>query len=285
MKLSNHKKEKDMLTDTQTNTLSINDVQIHYEVMGQGTPIILCHAGFVDSQMWNPQMASLAQDYQVIRYDLQGYGQSSPATQPISRRHELLAIMEHLEIDQAILVGCSLSGATIIDFTLEYPKKVSGLVTVSATPSGFELQGEPPAHLFEMFGALQQGDLDTASELQTRIWFDGMTRTPEQVDAELRQDVKAMNLNAIQKHGFMMGDAQPLNPLDPPAITRLSEINVPTLILVGALDHPEIARSATLIRDAIANAKMKILESSAHLPNMEQADEFNQIVMGFLQGL
>lgn len=274
-----------MLMNTQTNTLSIADGQIHYEVAGQGTPIILCHAGFVDSQMWNPQIDVLAQDYQVIRYDLYGYGQSSPATQPISRRHELLEVMEQLEIDKAILVGCSLSGTTVIDFALEYPEKVIALIAVSATPSGFELQGEPPAHLFEMIGALQGGDLETASELQTRIWFDGMTRTPEQVDTELRQQVKTMNLNAIEKSGSLMGDANAINPLDPPAVTRLNEIHVPTLVIAGALDHPEIARSATVMCDSITDAKQYILESSAHLPNMEQAAEFNRVVLDFLQGL
>jgi len=271
--------------NTQTGTLSIADSRIHYDITGQGTPLILCHAGFVDSRMWNPQINILTQNYQVIRYDLQGYGQSSPTTQPLSRRHELLALMEQLEIDKAILVGCSLSGTTVIDFTLEYPEKVIAMVAVSATPSGFELQGEPPAYLFEMFGALQQGDLKTASELQTRIWFDGMTRSPEQVDSELRQHVKAMNLNALQKPGFRVGDAEPLNPLDPPAVERLSEIDVPTLIIAGALDHPEIERSATIMCDSIANAKLSILESSAHLPNMEQAEEFNRIMVDFLQDL
>ena len=274
-----------MLMNTQTNTLSIADGQIHYDITGEGTPIILCHAGFVDSQMWNPQINILSQNFQVIRYDLRGYGQSSPATQPMSRRHELLAVMEALEIDKAILVGCSISGTTIIDFTLKYPEKVIALITISATPSGFELQGEPPAHIFEMFGALQQGDFETASELQTRIWFDGMTRTPEQVDTELRTHVKAMNLNAVQRNTFLIADSQPLNPLDPPAVTRLSEIHVPTLIIAGALDHPEIARSATLMSDSISNAKLSFLESSAHLPNMEQADEFNRSVMAFLQDL
>jgi len=274
-----------MLMNTQNNTLSIADGQIHYEVTGQGTPLILCHAGFVDSQMWNPQIDVLAQDYQVIRYDLRGYGQSSPATQPMSRRHELLAVMEALDIDKAILVGCSISGTTVIDFALDYPEKVIALIPVAATPSGFELQGEPPAHIYEMFGALQQGDFETASELQTRIWFDGMTRTPEQVDAALRQQVKGMNLNAVQRNTFLIADAEPLNPLDPPAITRLSEIDVPTLIIAGALDHPEIMRSATIMRDTIANAQMHILEQSAHLPNMEQADDFNRIVSDFLRGL
>ena len=274
-----------MLMNTEAKTLSIADGQIHYEVVGQGTPLILCHAGFVDSQMWNPQMDVLAQDYQVIRYDLRGYGQSSSATQPISRRQELLAVMEALDIDKAILVGCSISGTTIIDFALEHPEKVIALITVAATPSGFELQGEPPAHIYEMFGALQEGDYETASELQMRIWFDGMTRTPEQVDAELRQQVKAMNMIAVQKNTFLIADSQPLNPLDPPAMTRLSEIEVPTLVIAGALDHPEIMRSAKVMRDSISDAKMAILDKSAHLPNMEEAEEFNRIVMEFLQDL
>ena len=273
------------MLNQRTDKLSIADGQIYYESIGQGTPLILCHAGFVDSQMWNPQLETLTQNYQVIRYDLRGYGQSDPATQPISRRSELFEIMDKLQIEKAILIGCSLSGATILDFALEHPEKVIGMVAVSAVPNGFEMQGEPPRYLFEMIDALQGGDIQTASELQTRIWFDGMYREPEQLDSELRRQVKAMNLNAIQKGGYAFGDAQPLNPLNPPANKRLAEITCPTLLIAGALDHPEVLRATDLMHQTLPNASQHIIENCAHLPNMEQAKAFNAVVSQFLRDL
>ena len=216
---------------------------------------------------------------------MRGYGQSTAAIQPVSRRHELLDVMQHLDIKKAILMGCSIGGTTIIDFALDFPDKVLALIPVSASPSGFELQGEPPRYLFDMIKALQQGDLEGGSELQTCIWFDGMNREPQQVDAELRQQVKVMNLNALQKMGFAIGDSQPVNSLDPPAITRLDAIHVPTLIIAGVLDHPEILRATPLMSQSIPDATYHILDDSAHLPNMEQADQFNQLVMDYLKGV
>lgn len=274
-----------MSIETKTGTVKVNNDEIYYEVIGEGQPLMMCHAGFVDSGMWNHQVVELASNYQVIRYDMVGYGKSSSATQPISRRQELYDVMQALEIDEAILMGCSLGGTTAIDFALDCPEKVTTLILVSATPSGFELQGDPPPYMFEMFGALQAGDIAQASELQTRIWFDGMYREPEQVDAQLRQQVKAMNLNALPKHGFLVGDSQPLNPLTPSAVTRLSDIQIPTCIIAGSLDHPEIMRATTLMNDSIDGSVKHIINDTAHLPNVEQPDTFNQIVNTFLSDI
>ncbi len=264
--------------------MSILNIQdhVHYEVSGEGVPIIFCHAGFVDSGMWDEQVKFFSLKYQVIRYDMQGYGQSQPATKAISRRDELKQLMDKLNIEEAILVGCSISGTTVMDLALESPERVQALILVSMVPSGFEMRGEPPRHLFEMIGALQAGDLDTASELQTRIWFDGIMREPQDVDSVLRQKVKVMNRQALLKQGSILGDAQPLNPLDPPASNRLADISQPTLILTGEVDHPEVLRASQVMDEAIPNAQTHVLSASGHLPNMEQPSEFNQVVDDFL---
>lgn len=261
--------------------LNIQDL-VHYEVSGEGIPIIFCHAGFVDSGMWDEQVKFFYSKYQVIRYDMQGYGQSQPATQAMSRRNELKQLIDKLNIEKAILVGCSISGTTVMDFALESPERVQALILVAMVPSGFEMQGEPPRYLFEMIGALQAGDLDKASELQTRIWFDGMMREPQDVDSVLRQRVKVMNQQALLKQGAILGDAQPLNPLNPPASSRLADIRQPTLILTGELDHPEVLRASQVMGEVIPNSQTHVLSASAHLPNMERPSEFNQVMNDFL---
>lgn len=173
----------------------------------------------------------------------------------------------------------------MIDFVLEHPEMASALITVSSTPSGFQLQGDPPPHFFEMVTALQQGDIARASELQMRIWVDGLYRQPEQISPTVRQHAAEMNRIAIRMKTWLIADSQPLNPLDPPAIGRLSAIHVPTLIMAGALDHPEVLRAADVMADAIKGAKKYILSQSAHIPNMEEPEEFTQVVLGFLDEL
>src|SRR5262249_55230467 len=149
--------------------------------------MVLVHAGFVDSGMWDDQWNAFAEHYRVIRYDARGYGKSDKAIGPVSRREDLRQLLVCLNIERAILVGCSMGGENVIDFALESPTMVSTLIPISAVPSGFQMEGDPPRYVMEMMGAVQQGDLDRASELQLRIWVDGIYREPEQVDTKVRQ--------------------------------------------------------------------------------------------------
>lgn len=270
------------LTPTASDYIQHNDGRLYYEMTGDGPPVVLAHAGFVDSRMWDDQWLALAQHYRVIRFDLRGYGKSDALAGPVARRAELHQVLEHLGLTQAMLVGCSLSGETMLDFALEHPAWVSALIVISAVPSGFQLQGEPPRHLLEMFGALQTGDLTLASELQNRIWIDGPFREPEQVSPVVRQRVAEMNTLALAKGAWQALMMPPCDPLNPPAVTRLADIHTPTLIIAGECDHPEILRAAEVLATSIPRASQTIIPDCAHLPNMEQPAEFNQRLLNFL---
>jgi pimeloyl-ACP methyl ester carboxylesterase len=137
----------------------------------------------------------------------------------------------------------------------------------------------------EMMAAIEQGDLALASELQNRIWVDGPFRQPEQVNPLVRQRAAEMNRIALTNGTWDKADARPLRPLDPPAAQRLNEIHVPTLIVAGALDHPEILRAAEVLTTAIPGARKMVIPDCAHMPNMEKPAEFNRAVLDFLHGL
>jgi pimeloyl-ACP methyl ester carboxylesterase len=261
---------------------NIGNGKIYYEIEGNGDALVLCHAGFVDSGMWSPQWDTFTQHYRVLRFDMQGFGKSDPVIEPVSRRQELYSVLQKLGIKRANLLGCSMSGEMILDFTLEHPEMVKSVVVVSGTPSGFEMQGEPPAQLLEMLQALKQGDLERVSDLQIRIWIDGFFRKPEHVNPHVRKHAIEMNRIPVQNGTWAKADANPPDPLKPPAIGRLKEISVPTLILAGSLDHPEVLRAADLMAKEIKGAKKGILSDCGHIPNMEKPEEFNRIVLDFL---
>jgi pimeloyl-ACP methyl ester carboxylesterase len=265
-------------------TMILDGARIYYETAGQGDAVLFAHAGFIDSRMWDAQFEYFARCYQVIRFDMRGYGRSDPTQGPVVRRKEIYSLMKHLGIPKAALVGCSMSGATVLDLALEHPDMAQALILVSTAPGGFEMQGEPPPGLMEMFSALQQNDVQRASELQIQIWVDGMFRTPEQVDPQVRQRAAEMNRTAVANQTYLRADMQVLQPLDPPAANRLKAVQVPTLIIAGELDHPEILRAAEFMAHEIPSAKKRILPNGAHLPNMEQPDAFNQAVFDFLRG-
>ena len=270
------------MTTEKSGYLELDGGRMYYEAAGAGQPVVLGHAGFVDSRSWDDQWQAFAEHFRVIRFDLRGFGKSDPASGPVSRRDDLYRLARHLGLERAAFVGTSMSGENVLDLALEHPGLASALVVVSATPSGFEMQGGPPPVLLEMMAAMQQGDVARASELQTRLWVDGLSRQPAQVDPRVRMKVAEMNRTGLENKTWGIADAQPLNPLNPPAAQRLGEVQARTLIVVGALDHPEIGRAADVMAASIPAAKKVVIEAAAHLPNMEKPKEFNEAVLNFL---
>jgi len=267
---------------TETGMLEFDGGKIYYEVAGEGETLVLSHAGFVDSGMWDDQWQAFAEQYRVIRYDMRGYGKSSKLEKPVVRRDDLHKLLEHLKVENTHLLGCSMGGEIVIDYTLEHPERVLSLIPVSAVPSGFQMQGKPPDELMQMIDAAQKGALERESELQIRVWVDGPYRQPEQVNSDVRKHAAKMNKTPVEAGTFMKADAQPLKPLDPPAAGRLGSIKVRVLIIAGALDNAEIVRAADVMQAAIPQAKKLIISETAHVPNMEKPAEFNKVVLDFL---
>jgi len=99
----------------------VNGTRLYYEVMGFGQPLILIHGYTLDTRMWDDQIAAFAQNYQVIRYLLRGFGKSGlPTGESYAHLQDLKALLEHLGIDQAHILGLSLGGAIAIDFAITY---------------------------------------------------------------------------------------------------------------------------------------------------------------------
>lgn len=273
------------MIQTTKSYFDLGDGQLYYETAGRGMPLVLSHAAFLDSRMFDAIWEPLAKHFRVIQYDMRGFGKSSPVTGPLSRRNDLDRLLTHLDVTQAHLVGCSLGGEISLDLTLEQPQRFASLTLVGSTPSGFELQGEPPRYLSEMFGAMQSGDIDRASELQIRIWLDGECRDAGQVDSTLRKKALEMNRIPVSQSTFFIADTQPVNPLDPPAVTRLESVQCPTLVVAGALDHPEILRAANEMVERIPDARKMVIESTGHVPSYEQPDTFVKLILDFLSSV
>lgn len=270
------------MIETTKSYLDLGDGQLYYETAGKGMPLVFSHAAFLDSKMFDAVWQPLAKQFRVFRYDMRGFGKSSPVTGPLCRRSDLVQLLNHLDVTQAHMVGCSNGGQISLDLALEEPQRVASLTLVGATPSGFELQGEPPRHMFEMFDAMQLGNIDRSNELQIRIWLDGEHREPDQVDPALRQKALEMNRIPVSQSTFFIADTQPINPLDPPAVTRLESVKCPTLVIAGALDHSEVLRAADEMAERIPNARKVIIESAGHVPSFEQPDIFVKLLLDFL---
>jgi 3-oxoadipate enol-lactonase len=264
----------------QTGFLDTQGAPLYYEVAGTGHPLLLIHAGITDSRMWDEQFQTFAQQYQVIRYDIRGYGKSTIPSGKFANHEDITALFEHLSIKQAHVIGISFGGLIALDFTLAHPDQVTSLVLGAPSVSGHVSSSADASHFEEEEEALlERGDLKGATNLNLRMWLDVPRRTPDQVDPTVRQRIYEM-----QYHAFTVpipAEAEVIS-LEPPAITRLAEIHVPTLFIVGEYDVPEKIDLVGQLAEEIALARQIVIPNAAHIVNMEQPAEFNRMVLDFL---
>lgn len=259
--------------------VNLNETAFTYESAGSGPAVIFVHAGIADRRMWNGQMEPFAHHFQVVRYDMRGFGQTPVVAGSYAHYEDLHGLLTHLGIEQAIVVGCSKGGAVALDFALAYPEKVKALVLVAAAIHGLRIEAEPLPQEAALEAAEEAGDLALVSEIEVQIWIDG-GRAPDEVDPAIRDLVREMNLIALQNDVLGLGEEMRL---EPAAANRLSEITVPTLTLIGDLDIPASLQRYEWLISHIPHAQKAVLSGTAHLPSLEKPAEFNRLVLDFLQ--
>ena len=265
---------------TQSGYLEVNGARLYYDVTGEGQPLVFIHAGIADSRMWDEQVRFFSSRYRVIRYDTRSFGRTTTEDVEYSNRRDLLALLDHLGVQRAAIAGCSRGGQIAIDFTLEFPERVSALITVCSGLGGFEFE-ETAAEIarFEEMERLEElGDYDALAQAEVEAWVVGFLRSADQVDSALRRRVYEMsrgNFEHVHEGG------KPI-PLDPPAAERLRSIRVPTLVIVTDLDTSYVRAAADMLAREVPGARKYLVANSAHVPNMEHPDEFNRVLGEFL---
>jgi len=257
--------------------MRINGARIHYEREGEGLPVVFLHAGIADQRMWDPQAAIFAKQFDVIRPDQRGFGESELPPKPWSPVADLLSLMGQLSLDSSHLVGCSMGGALAIDFALAHPERVDKMVLVGSAIGGFAFRPEH-AHLFaEAATARQAGDLEALNQAMLFLFLDGPERPRGYVAQPLRKLFLDMNGRALRSDFEKAPPEQ-----DALAVRKLHEISAPTLVVVGDKDVPTVLEAADLLMNSIPDVRKAVIHDAAHLPNLEHPDEFNRVVLDFL---
>ena len=260
----------------------INGAHLHYETAGHGQPLVMIHAGVADSRQWNNEFHAFASRHRVVRYDMRGYGRSEPVDGEFSHLGDLIALLDHLDVARPIIaMGCSMGGGIAMDYSLERPADVAALIMVGSGPSGLALDVPMPAKFAEAEAAHTAGDLDLVCEIETQIWFDGIGRAPDEVDQSMRRLAYAMNHIALTHQKKGLGKRMP--DASVPAASRLGEVRLPVLAIVGEFDIPYIRAAGQHVADNLADATRMDIADAAHLPNMDHPEEFQRIVAHFIE--
>jgi 3-oxoadipate enol-lactonase len=249
-----------------------------FEDVGEGPAVVLLHPGLWDMRTWDPQVPTFAEaGYRVVRYDLRGYGGSSrPGDEPYSHVADLWSVLDHLGIEVAALIGCSMGGGVAIDATLEDPSRVWALVPVAAAVRGFEASAEEEDWwqdaMAPVEAALEAGDVERAQDLRVAVWASLGT------DAEPGASIRRIAFDNI--HELSMDESAEIE-LDPPAATRLHEIDVPTLVIKAEHDPAFSKRATDVIAAGIPGARTVMLEAD-HVVNLRAPAAFDATVLPFL---
>ena len=182
--------------------MPVDGGQLYYEAVGEGPVLVLVHAGIADSRMWDSQMPAFSNTHRVVRYDVRNFGLSSIAEKDFAHDEDLKALLEHLNIDQATVLGVSMGGTLTIDFALAYRHMLSALVLVATGPNGYDRWGDEIRQGWaEEEAALKAGDMERAIEINLRMWVDGPFRAPGAVDPAVRARVHEMLAHNLPREG------------------------------------------------------------------------------------
>jgi pimeloyl-ACP methyl ester carboxylesterase len=249
-------------------TLSYNNGQIYYETIGSGEVIVFVHGFTLDNTMWHAQVKFFSKDYRVITYDARGFGKSSVPERPYDHAADLHALLEHLKIEQAHVVGLSMGGRIAVNFALTHPNAVRSLTLIDAALDGYESEVDWNVQ------AKEQG-LEKAKENWLKHELFTTTQKQPEVIAALR--------STIEKYSgwhWLHHDLQ--SRANTHARDRLREITKPALVIVGEDDLTYFHNIANVLATGISGAQKAIVPKTGHMVNMEAPDELNNLLADFI---
>jgi len=241
---------------------------LSHEVTGTGAPLLLLHAGVADRRMWDGVREPLSDTHTVVTPDLRGFGQSPLGSDPYSHVADVLAVLDHLGIGRASVVGASFGGLVAMQFATAHPDRVDRLVLAAPPLPGWDWSESMRTFWAEEDAGLERGDVDAAVETNVRMWAGA--------DPTVQSAVRAMQWRAFELQLGSTAEERD-EALEPAGITA------PTLIVVGSRDLPDFAAIADRLVRTMPQANRAIIEDAGHLVAIERPAEFTALVTGFLQ--
>jgi pimeloyl-ACP methyl ester carboxylesterase len=259
--------------------LDVNGSRLYYETAGSGDPVVLIHGLGADARVWDLQFELFAQSYSVVRYDLRGHGRSAvPTEEPYAHADDLAALLDHVGIARAALVGQSMGGEIAINFALDYPEQTNSLVLADSTVEGYAWSTEWQESWGPIASAYAIGDSNAAlAQVLAHPLLVGSVKQP---------NVKTRLTEMFSDYsGWHFVHADPVRVADPPALQRLHQIQAPSLILIGQYELPDFHRISELLVQNLPNAQRTELAGVGHVVPLEAPAQFNEVVLQFLERL
>lgn len=235
----------------------VNNVELHYEIHGDGTPLILLHGGLGHSGHWTNQLATLSEHYKVVAIDSRGHGRSTMTEQQISfalMASDVVALMDYLEIERAHILGWSDGGNIGLYLAIHYPEHLIKVVASGAnySPSGVRSDvAENQKFLSYVGGAME--------------------------------DYQALSPNPANWDAFFANIGQMWASEPDFTVEQLGSIALPVLLLDGESDEAIYTEHTEEMAGLIPTATLTFIPGTGHFGMWEKPTEFNSTVLDFLK--
>jgi pimeloyl-ACP methyl ester carboxylesterase len=250
---------------------------LSYRWTGEGPVVVFLHGFSLDSRMWEPQLPAFARRFRVLTYDLRGFGHSELPRPGEAYRptEDLRALLAHLGIARAHLVGLSAGGVVALGLAIEHPELVDRLVLVDSS-----LDGSPWSEEFvASIGRIEAVAKVEGVEAARHLWLAHPLFEPAREYPPLARRLAEI---VGEYSGWHWLHESPEVGLDPPAATRLASVRAPSLVLVGERDIPDFHQIGRTLGHEIPGATVEVVRGAGHMLNMEAPGEFDRLVLGFL---
>jgi 3-oxoadipate enol-lactonase len=248
-----------------------NEAKLYYDVRGEGFPIIFTHGASWNHLQWKKQVEFFKDKFKVITWDVRGHGYSTLPDGPVNSEDfssDLIALMDHLKLDKAILCGLSMGGHISLQTAIRYPERVKSLILIG-TPCSNTL------NLYEkVFVPINRFSSKIISmQLSAKL------------QAKMLSQFNRENYDYIISAFSMISKDNWIRVWD--AVTRmeskhnLHQVKCPTLLLIG--DHDTLTRRhQPYIHDRIHNSTLRTINNAHHGTNLDNPRAVNEEIMNFI---
>ncbi len=254
--------------------LKVRDVELYYEVTGQGQPLVFIHGLGSGARDWEYQVPVFCEQYQVVAFDLRGHGQSDKPPGPYSIAQfadDTAALMEGLDLGPAHVAGISLGGMVALQLAVSHGGLVRSLTVVNAGPEFIVRTGKERLQVLQrqlivrLLGMRKMGEV-LSQRLFPKPGQEDLRRLFVERWAE--NDPRAYRAAMQAIVGWSVAD-------------RLDGIECPTLVIAADQDYtPVAAKEAFVAR--LPHAELVVIADSRHATPVERPDEFNAALLAFL---
>jgi pimeloyl-ACP methyl ester carboxylesterase len=260
-------------------------VKLYYEEVGRGTPILFVHEFADDVRGWAAQVKFFARRYRTIAFNARGYPPSDVPEDPerysqAQAAEDIKAVLDHLGLAKAHVVGLSMGGYATLHFGLRHPDRAlsltvggAGYGSVSADRAAFHRDTDHVVAQFEQGGMTRVAEFYTRGP--TRVQF--MAKDP----VGWQEFYDRFAGGSARGHANTMRGVQRRRPSVFELEDELGRLEVPTLIMTGDEDEPCL-EPAIFLKRTIRTAGLVMFPNSGHAINLEEPDLFNRVVLDFL---